>query len=655
MKKIYSLLLIVLVLCMTSYAQNPISVRKLGTYNAAFDPKLPDTVKKTLPYYGDLGVRRVIVADANKDGKQEIIATDYTNGGRVHVISPVNDSTLEVIWSSPVTTGSGGSTPRFPQVGDCDGDGEPEIIFEQKASGKIVFFEWDSQLKTWGTEPAFFIDNNMLKAAGALEAIRLDREVLTVQDVDKDGRSEIILHGGSPVVAPGVSGRDVYIVGVENDFPGFAATIKIEGGHPSLTQNGRNWTAGSYWNTIVADIDGDGQVELVNHHWDKYAFWSIDVKGPDTYVFPDTNKNKDAIYATYDKDDGVSYMGASAVDVNGDGISEIVGTQYVSGAFANNFDLAILSFTKADTGVYIWKKDSASIANRYGVLRTRFDLAALAGKSTGEFWPIVKGDLNKDGKDEIYTGGGRGMNLIALQYKGTGKLTDGNNYTANLVYTGEGGDVFAKYQIYNGRLDTVITAKDTTFKLDPSKIDTVRMETPFTSYIYADKVDLNKNGKMEIVLAEQSVYDSITVETYNWVDSTKQWAYDKSKAKKIFNPYRKTVRVLEYNGTTGLQDQNYSIVYPEDYKLEQNYPNPFNPTTTIRFSLPVDKKVSLKIYDMLGKEVATVINDQLYRKGKYEMQWNGKTNSGQSATSGHYIARLIYGNYSQSIKMTLLK
>lgn len=655
MKKIYSFLILVLLLCVTTHAQTPITARNIATYNAAFKTDLPDSVKKKMPYFGDLGVRRVIVADANNDGQQEIIATDYTNGGRVHVIAPAKDNTLEVIWSSPVTTGSGGSTPRYPQVGDCDGDGNPEIIFEQKATGQVVFYEWDPLLQSWGTEPAFAITSSMYKSAGSLEEIKFDREVLTVYDFDGDKRSEIVLHGLKPGSTT-TGWRDVYILGIDGEFPGIGATLKIEGGHPATTQNARNWAGGSFWNVIPADIDGDGKIEIVNHHWDKFAFWSIDVNGPDNYTYPDTNKTKVGIYATYDKDDGVSYMGASAVDVDGDGISEIVGTEYVSGGFTHNFDLAILSFTKDDTGVNIWKTDSASVAKRYGVLYTKEDLAALGGKTTGEYWPSVKGDLNKDGKDEIYTGGSRGTNLIAIQYKGTGSKTDSKNYIANVVYKGEGGDVFATYKIYNGKLDTLINGSDTTITVtDPTKIDTVKEETPFTAYIFADKVDLNNNGRREIVISEQSVYDSISVKVYNWDSNKSQWINDTTKAHKIYNPYRKTIRVLEYDGTSGVQDQNYTLVFPSDYKLEQNFPNPFNPSTTIRFSLPIDKKISLKIYDMLGKEVATLVNDQMYKKGKYEMQWNGKTSSGQNVASGNYIARLVYGNYSQTIKMTLLK
>ncbi len=282
-------------------------------------------------------------------------------------------------------------------------------------------------------------------------------------------------------------------------------------------------------------------------------------------------------------------------------------------------------------------------------------MAALGGKTNAEFWPCVKGDLNKDGMDEIYTGGGRGLNLIATQYNGSGSLLDPANYTSNLVYNGEGGDVFATIEVYNGRVDTVINGTDTSFVLNTGVIDSVFKETPFTSYIFADSVDLDNDGNMEVVLSEQSVYDSTTVIVYNWADSTKSWERDNDAEHKILNTYRKTVRVLEYTGPNGLRDKGYSLISPDDYKLEQNYPNPFNPSTEIKFSLPLNKQVSLKVYDMLGKEVATLVNNELYQKGVHQVTWNGTNNYGQKVASGHYIARLVFGNFSKSIKMTLLK
>lgn len=638
MKKIFLLFSMVFLVALNLQAQSPIEAINMATFNA-YAGAAPDS---SVPYFDDLGVRRVIVADADGDGIQEILATDYTNGGRVHVMKYDGAGNLEIIWSSPVDSTASGSTPRFPQVGDCDGDGMPEIIFEQSGEGRIVFYEWDGS--SWGTTPAFEITNSIFQGAGAPETLRLTRETLLVKDMDGDGKSEIINHNSTQ--------RNVYILGIDGTFPGFASLV-IEGGLLTETQNGRDYKiTGSYFSSIPAEIDGDGKYEIINNHWDKFGMWAIQVNGPDSYTYPDTSKP--GVYYRYSPTDAVSYFGIAAADVNGDGIDEVAGTMY-----GNNFDMCLFQFSPADTTANLFYSDLDSIANRYGIIATKTDLAALGGKTAAEFWPCVKGDVNKDGKDEIYTGGGRGINLIAVQYKGSGSLLDKNNYSSNLVYAGEGGDVFATINVYHGRVDTVINGVDTSFVLDPSIIDTTYSETPFTAYIFADSVDLDNDGNMEIVLSEQSVYDSTTVVEWVWVDTSTvvqpSWNRDNAAGHKIINTYRKTVRVLEYTGPTGLVDQGYNIVTPEDYKLENNYPNPFNPSTTIKFALPLQKKISLKVYDMLGKEVATLINNEVYEKGDFQVTWNGNNNNGLKVASGNYIATLSYGNYSKSIKMTLLK
>ena len=63
---------------------------------------------------------------------------------------------------------------------------------------------------------------------------------------------------------------------------------------------------------------------------------------------------------------------------------------------------------------------------------------------------------------------------------------------------------------------------------------------------------------------------------------------------------------------------------PKAYSLSQNYPNPFNPSTTIRYELPVASKVIIKIYDILGSEVATLLNSTR-NEGRYEVVWNAST------------------------------
>ena len=99
MKKVVLLLFMFAISASFLNAQTtPIDAEKMAVFTVQSPGDVADSL---LPYYGDLGVRRVIVADANGDGEQEILATDYTNGGRVHVMKVAQDSVLEIIWSSP--------------------------------------------------------------------------------------------------------------------------------------------------------------------------------------------------------------------------------------------------------------------------------------------------------------------------------------------------------------------------------------------------------------------------------------------------------------------------------------------------------------------------------------------------------------------------
>jgi len=125
---------------------------------------------------------------------------------------------------------------------------------------------------------------------------------------------------------------------------------------------------------------------------------------------------------------------------------------------------------------------------------------------------------------------------------------------------------------------------------------------------------------------------------------------------------------IGYNHTTGLA---YSIngpvisvdgensYLPKSYSLKQNYPNPFNPSTKIEFSLPVAAKVQVTIYNILGQQVASLINEQL-TAGNHSVVWNSNSSNGTKLSSGIYMYKLeasgIDGsNFQQTRKMILLK
>jgi len=93
---------------------------------------------------------------------------------------------------------------------------------------------------------------------------------------------------------------------------------------------------------------------------------------------------------------------------------------------------------------------------------------------------------------------------------------------------------------------------------------------------------------------------------------------------------------------------------PEDWKLSQNYPNPFNPNTQIPFSVKTHAHVSLTVYNVLGQQVATLVDKEL-AAGNYTADWNGNSDAGSAVASGIYFYRLEAGDFVETKKMTLLK
>lgn len=93
---------------------------------------------------------------------------------------------------------------------------------------------------------------------------------------------------------------------------------------------------------------------------------------------------------------------------------------------------------------------------------------------------------------------------------------------------------------------------------------------------------------------------------------------------------------------------------PETFELSQNYPNPFNPETKIRFQLPNAGEVVLKIYDVLGREVRTLV-DARKEAGFHELVWDARDNFGQRVSSGVYYYQILSGEFRQTKRMLLLK
>lgn len=93
---------------------------------------------------------------------------------------------------------------------------------------------------------------------------------------------------------------------------------------------------------------------------------------------------------------------------------------------------------------------------------------------------------------------------------------------------------------------------------------------------------------------------------------------------------------------------------PKDFSLQNNYPNPFNPTTSLRYDLPENSMVNVTIYDMLGRQIKTLVNqDQI--AGYKSVVWDATNDYGKPVSAGIYLYQIRVGNYIQTKKMVFLK
>lgn len=114
--------------------------------------------------------------------------------------------------------------------------------------------------------------------------------------------------------------------------------------------------------------------------------------------------------------------------------------------------------------------------------------------------------------------------------------------------------------------------------------------------------------------------------------------------------YSYRLKQIDYDGSiTYSQEIEIDVKLPNVFELEQNYPNPFNPVTTIKYNLPKASEVALTIYDVLGREIKTIVNEQ-QQPGSYEVNWNAS-----NISSGIYFYQLKTNDYVNTKKMLLLK
>ena len=248
---------------------------------------------------------------------------------------------------------------------------------------------------------------------------------------------------------------------------------------------------------------------------------------------------------------------------------------------------------------------------------------------------IARTEDNKGNKCELITGPGfyfgattdnikldarLRMTSYALDNVETINIVAGDTLNYNLLYTNYGSDIAR---------DVNVTFPNTTyFRPIGSKSWTI------------DSLTVNDTIKVAVSLV--FLGKQYSTEEYTYYSPSISWSSggtDYLRSYKVLVDFQNTV--------TGIVQTESTI--PNKFELYQNFPNPFNPSTVIKYDLPKQSRVKLVVYDILGREVVTLV-DEMKQAGRYSLTWNANHHA-----SGVYIFRLQAGYYSATKKLLLIK
>jgi hypothetical protein len=189
--------------------------------------------------------------------------------------------------------------------------------------------------------------------------------------------------------------------------------------------------------------------------------------------------------------------------------------------------------------------------------------------------------------------------------------------------------------------------------------DHVQGSTPGTLYVHLATPLMWKNQLYEIVIPEPYKYSLLDASRGDTLIS-RSWIWSGVTAPFV-DGFKITNGTLK-SGTSPQSDDVYTFnpillkgkIRPADFSLDQNYPNPFNPFTTISYTVYTQSAVSLRIYNLLGQEVVTLV-DELESTGDYSVRWRGVNSAGANVASGVYFYHLKIGAQSQVKKMLLVR
>ena len=226
---------------------------------------------------------------------------------------------------------------------------------------------------------------------------------------------------------------------------------------------------------------------------------------------------------------------------------------------------------------------------------------------------------------------------VSLRITTSGNVTAGN-YTVTVQGEGPNGTPVHRRTV---SLDVVVPVELTSFTANTSGDDVT------LSWTTASEIN-NQGFEIQRKMLNGEFSTVGFVEGYGTTTETQNYSFADENLLPATYSYR--LRQVDFDGTSELSDViEVEVSTPIDYSLSQNYPNPFNPSTTIRYSIPADGYVTLKVYDVLGNEVASLVDEQK-QSGAFDVHFNAN-----ALSSGVYYYTLKAGEFTSTKKLVLMK